>query len=205
MVVPLAGLSVVDAGDDATALLGRMLSDLGATVRLVGPKDPIGEALNDVDSYRGAFAVGKSTLERVELLRACHDADVVLAGNLAKFPELGAASDWPSRFPGTILVSITPFGTSGPMSHRASSDLVNMAMSGYLNMTGPEGGPPLKPSAPLLSWRHACNHALVGLLLAIRQRRLTGQATHVDVAARDTGLWMLTHTYQYWDMEQINL
>ncbi|MCL6507081.1 MAG: CoA transferase [Bryobacteraceae bacterium] len=48
-------------------------------------------------------------------------------------------------------------------------------------------------------------HAVGATLLALRLRRRTGQGAHVDQAMRDTGLWMLTHTYQFWDMMGINL
>ena len=204
---PLDGLTVIDCGGDATALLGRMLSNLGARVGLLQRAVDLDAGLppDDVGCYRAAFRLGKSPVELEDLSQACGAADIVLASHLSDFPQLGALAAWSSRFPHAILVTITPFGTSGPLADRASSDLVNMAMSGYLNMTGPDGGPPLKPSAPFLSWRHASNHGLAGLLLALRHRRLTGVATHVDVAARDTGLWMLTHTYQYWDMARVNL
>jgi benzylsuccinate CoA-transferase BbsE subunit len=42
-------------------------------------------------------------------------------------------------------------------------------------------------------------------LLALRRRRQTGRGTLIDVAMRDTGLWMLTNAYQYWDLARTNL
>src|SRR5207244_6920405 len=47
--------------------------------------------------------------------------------------------------------------------------------------------------------------AAASTLLALRQRRRTGRGLHVDQAMRDTGLWMLTHTYQFYDQQRINL
>src|SRR5438477_238233 len=68
----------------------------------------------------------------------------------------------------------------------------------------PRGGP-IKPSAPYQTWFHAGTQAAAATLLALRQRRRTGHGAHVDQAMRDTGIWMLTHTYQFWDMLGVNL
>jgi crotonobetainyl-CoA:carnitine CoA-transferase CaiB-like acyl-CoA transferase len=182
-----------------------MLADLGADVCVPAPAgdDAVDERAADVAAYDSVFGIGK----RQAPAGACDPgtADIILCGDLAEVTGLVDVDSWIEQHPRSIVVSVTPFGATGPFRNRPSSDLVNIAMSGYLHMTGREDGPPLKSSAPFLSWRHACNHALAGVLLAIRHRRQTGRGTHVDVAARETGLWMLTHTYQYWDMQHINL
>ena len=171
---PLGGLTVVDYGGVRTALLGRMLADLGADVCLPQASASAGREGHDapdVVAYDAAFGVGK---RRAEVDRST--ADLILCGDLAEAPGLGEIDSWLERNPRSIVVSVTPFGATGPFRDRPSSDLVNIAMSGYLHMTGRADGPPLKSSAPFLSWRHACNHALIGALLAIRQRRESGAA-----------------------------
>lgn len=203
---PLDGLVVIDEGAEATAFLGRMLADLGAEVLVPSDAEEwdLADATGpDVVAFRDSTSIGKRQVgaRTLELLSNAH---VVLMGQRAsRYPErietLRAAS------PYLVVVSVTAFGTTGPDSGRPASDLTALAGSAYLHMTGPEDGPPLKPSLPFVTWRHACNHGLVGTLLALRRRRLEGHGSHVDVAARDTGLWMLTHTYQYWDMERVNL
>jgi crotonobetainyl-CoA:carnitine CoA-transferase CaiB-like acyl-CoA transferase len=199
---PLAGLSVLQETAPGSSFLGRLLADLGASVtRVEGPRLQGG---SDVSAFweivdrdkpvRASFET--SDLDQFDAMLT--DSPWTLLGECGESP-------WSSCFPRTILVSITPFGAFGPQAQRKSSDLVNLALGGYLYMTGPDGGTPLKPSVPFLSWRFAAEHALLGLMLARRRQRLTGCSSHVDVAARDTALWMLTHTYQYWDMERINL
>lgn len=202
---PLAGLSAVDFGGVRTAFLGRMLADLGADVCLAARTNHNAPESGgpDVAAYNAVFGVGKRRIDAA--LCTPGATDVILCGELTDIPGLDDIDSWLSEHGRSIVVSLTPFGATGPFRDRPSSDLVNIAMSGYLHMTGRADGPPLKSSAPFLSWRHACNHALAGVLLAIRHRRKTGQGSHVDVAARETGLWMLTHTYQYWDMQHINL
>jgi benzylsuccinate CoA-transferase BbsE subunit len=199
---PLAGLRVIQFPGATTLYLGRMLADLGADVAVVRATAP-DECV--APTYAAAFSSGTRRIGEDEAADALAQADVALADRPDVTPELADPSARRARYPRLILVTVTPFGASGPFAGRPSSDLVTIAMSGYLNMTGPAGGAPLKTTAPALSARHACNHALAGLLLALRRRRQHGEGTHVDVAARETGLWMLTHTYQYWEMEGVNL
>lgn len=201
----LTGLTVVDAGAEATAFLGRMLADLGARVVVPGDAEPWPAELDgpDVRAFRDATALGK-TLSIETTAEILPSAGVLLVGQRVA----GAAhviEGLQRTYPSLVIASVTAFGVSGPDASRPASDLTALAQSAYLHMTGPEDGPPLKPSVPFVTWRHACNHGLVGLLLALRRRRLGGVGSHVDIAARDTGLWMLTHTYQYWDMERVNL
>lgn len=179
-----------------------MLVDLGAQVNLV-----VGESRapgsEDVSAFWEVANFGKG-VNAGTTPASVQEVDLVLTSDPWSLPRFGTAP-WPDLFPTTILVSITAFGSTGPYARRPSSDLANLALGGYLYMTGPEESAPIKPTVPYVSWRHAANHGLVGLTLALRDLRLTGKASHVDVAARDTGLWMLTHTYQYWEMEGINL
>lgn len=202
---PLAHLTVIDAGGRSTALLGRMLADLGARVLESEPADGWPESGGaDIAAFRETLRRGKQPLDRVTP-GVLGSADVVLCRTLADVGLDIKPEKFTERFPAAILVTITALGSSGPAAEYPESDLTTLAASGYLHMTGPEDGPPIKPSVPFLSWRFADVHGLAGLAIALRRRRLTGCGSHVDVAARDTGLWMLTHTYQYWDMERINL
>lgn len=222
---PLGHLRVLALPGLAPLFLGKWLSDLGADVLRLEPPggDPcrrLGPFANgrvdpDASLLWSFYAAGSrsvivdpSTADGQELFRKLvTTADVLVEA----FPPgtletrgLGFSSLSEIR-PSLIQVSLTPFGQTGPWATKKSSDLVNFALGGYLHMTGPAEGPPLKPSMPYQSQLHAANHGLLGLLVALRHRRRTGRGCHVDVAARDTGLWMLTHTYQHYDIGGINL
>ena len=201
---PLGGLAVVDCGAEATAFLGRMLADLGANVVVPADADPwpVESDGPDVRAFRDAAGVGK-TLSAEATADLIPRADVVLLGQRAAGTTI--VEELRRDHPALVVATVTAFGTTGPDAGRPASDLTALARSAYLHMTGPGDGPPLKPSVPFVTWRHACNHGLVGVVLALRRRRIEGVGSHVDIAARDTGLWMLTHTYQYWDMERVNL
>ena len=110
-----------------------------------------------------------------------------------------------ARNPRLIEVAITPFGSDGPYADNPASDLVQLAMSGYMHMTGEADGRPLRPSAPMQTYLHGSNHAFAAALLALRRRDQTGEGAFIDQSIRNTGLWMLTHTYQHWDMLGLNL
>ena len=218
---PLGAYRVVELPGAVTAQLGKSFADLGADVIKVEP--PQGDAgrrlppfsRDGTSLYWAAYNAGKRSVsadldsdERRKLVRAlAARADVLIEsyppGWLAErglgFEALTALN------PRLVLTSLTPYGQTGPFSQRAGADLVNFAQGGYLYMTGPPDGAPLKPSAPYQSWLHGCMQAFVATLIALRARRRSGRGAHVDQALRDTGPWMLTHTTQMWDLLRLNL
>lgn len=221
---PLTGLRVLELPGIEPLFCGKLFADLGAGVVKVEP--PAGDPARSLDplipsaagplsatwlSYslgKQSWAVDFSDAAAVARLQdAIRSADVVLHGFLP--PRTGQLGLEPSQFmsrnPVGILVSITPFGSQGPLAGWLGDDLVHIAMGGYLNMTGEADGRPIRPSAPIQSYLHAGNHAFVASLLALRRRRLTGRGAVIDQAIRDTGSWQLTHTYQHWDMNRVNL
>ncbi len=222
---PLGGYRVVELAGAPVLPFGKTFADLGADVIKVEPPGgdparalpPLARGLSgaDVSLYWSAYSLGKrsvtadlATTKGCDLIRRlAATADVLVES----FPPgtldaLGLGHDaLRAENPGLCVTSITPFGQTGPYAAWAGSDLVQFAMGGYLNMTGPPDGAPIKPSAPYQSWLHACGQAVAATLLALRQRRRTGHGLHIDQAMRDTGVWMLTHTYQFYDLHKINL
>jgi benzylsuccinate CoA-transferase BbsE subunit len=209
VVKPLSGVSVVEGQGPVPAFLGRMLADLGARVVKLHERrfEPAGacSAGSATAMYARVFGVGKETVDEASLAELLPAADVVICAHADEVFGPCGLRKWQASHPRQIIVTLTPFGASGPYAERPSSDLVNSAMSGYLYLTGAPDGPPLKPSVPYLSFRHACSHALAGVLLALRRRRQTGNGAHVDVSIRDAGMWMLAQALPYWDLAGINL
>jgi crotonobetainyl-CoA:carnitine CoA-transferase CaiB-like acyl-CoA transferase len=222
---PLAAYRVVELAGAPQLPAGKAFADLGAEVIKVEP--PGGDPARmlpptarlpdgrEIGLYWTAYNLGKSSViadietadGRDVIRRLVAGADVmiegyapgVLGGYGLGFEHLQAEN------PRLVLTSITPFGQTGPYAGRKGSDLVQLAMSGYLYMTGPKDGTPIKPSAPYQTFLHGSMQAVAATLLALRNRRRTGEGAHVDQAMRDTGLWMLTHTYQFYDLLGVNL
>jgi crotonobetainyl-CoA:carnitine CoA-transferase CaiB-like acyl-CoA transferase len=221
----LSGLRVLELPGAATMYCARHFADLGAEVWKVEPPggDPA-RNLPPLIDRPGADPVSATWLScnlgkrscqldlatptgRQSLARLVAAADVVIHGLVeAEAAALGlTAPGILDGSAGLVTVAVTPFGFRGPLSGWHGSDLVSIAMSGYLHMTGEAEGRPIRPSAPIQSLLHAGNHGLVAALLALRRRRLTGRGAFIDQSIRDTGTWMLTHTYQHWDMQRLNL
>ncbi|HEY8838169.1 MAG TPA: CoA transferase [Dehalococcoidia bacterium] len=222
---PLGRYRVVELPGAVTAQFGKAFADLGAEVIKVEPPGgdcarslpPFAETgkSREISLYWAAYAAGKQSVtadiesdagrELIRSLAACSDvvAESFPPGYLTG---IGLGFDDLKRInPGLVMTSISSFGQTGPYADRRGSDLLHFAMSGYLYMTGPPDGRPLKPSAPYQTFFHASMQAMAATMLALRQRRRTGRGAHVDQAMRDTGMWMLTHTYQFWDMLRVNL
>lgn len=220
---PLAGLRVVEFAGLTSAITGHYLAALGANVtRILPPSgDPLEATWPWVDvggSERSACALAFGanrpavTLDlalegdRGRALALAAEADVVLHEYTDEtLAAVGLEGLRSLEGRGRIVCGITSFGANGPLAAWRGSDLVHYAMGGYLYMTGERDREPLQPSAPLQTSLHAGLHALAAIIVALRRRRLTGAGAVIDQAIRDTACWMLTHTYQHWDMQRVNL
>lgn len=103
-----------------------------------------------------------------------------------------------------ILVSMSGFGQTGPLSERALFDAISQASSGLMSITGDPGGEPTLTGTYIADYVTGYNGAL-GALAALYHRRLTGKGQHVDVASFDTmfsalGTRLIAHTMLDLDM-----
>ncbi|HXH81360.1 MAG TPA: CoA transferase [Candidatus Tectomicrobia bacterium] len=100
--------------------------------------------------------------------------------------------------PRLIYCSISGFGQTGPYASRGGYDLIAQGMSGIMSATGTEGGPPVKVGVPVTDLG-AGLFATVGILCALRARRITGRGQLVDTSLFEAGValsaWEAT---QYW-------
>jgi crotonobetainyl-CoA:carnitine CoA-transferase CaiB-like acyl-CoA transferase len=99
-----------------------------------------------------------------------------------------------SRRPELVMVSITPFGDTGPYRRYTSSELVTFHASG-LGYVTPRGAtdpakPPLKAGGRLAEFFAGLNGA-VAAVAALLARRRTGRGQHVDVSKQECLLPML--------------
>lgn len=95
--------------------------------------------------------------------------------------------------PRLVMTSITPFGQSGPKVGYADSDIVLMAASGVLAMTGDEDRAPLRMSIPQ-AYLHAAAEGAVGSLVAHCERERSGRGQQVDVSTQ-AAVMMATQSY----------
>ena len=221
----LAPYRVLDLTDERGQFAGKLLADLGADVIKVEPPqgDPARNRGPFVDDIPGpdrslrwlAWNANKRSVTldlsdaagRDRFLHLAQSADFVLESFApGRMDGLGlgykALSEANQRL---ILVSISPFGQSGPYRDYQATDIVFWAMSGNMSISGESSGPPAHISDDCQSFLHAGGDAVIGALIALVQRRRTGRGQHVDLSIQEAtarGLYQVTGS---WDMTRRNL
>ena len=216
----LEGVNVLDA---ASMLAGpycaTLLGDLGAEVIKLEP--PRGDETRRFGPRRGtdsgvfvgvnrnkrSVRVNLRTQDGQQVLhRLIEWADIVV-DNLRPQARASLGLDHESlsaRNPRVISVSLSSFGPDGPYAGRAGIDPVAQALSGFMSVTGPRGGEPVKAGPPVGD-ATASLLATVGALAALRAREVTGRGQQVDASLIDglihiqapyTGQWFLLGTQQ---------
>jgi crotonobetainyl-CoA:carnitine CoA-transferase CaiB-like acyl-CoA transferase len=208
----LRGLRILDLADEKGSFCSKILADLGAFVIKVekpggDPARKIGPFLRDSQDpnkslsffYNNTNKLGITlNLEQSEgrevFLRLAGRFDVVVEtfppGHLEE-PDLGYEI-LKETCPGLILVSVSGFGQSGPRKSYKACDLVASAFGGQMYVSGSSSSSPLKMYGEQ-SYISASLSAAIGILLALRQRRLTGQGDHIDISLQEA----VTSTLEY--------
>jgi crotonobetainyl-CoA:carnitine CoA-transferase CaiB-like acyl-CoA transferase len=93
--------------------------------------------------------------------------------------------------PGIVMASITAFGQTGPKKNLAYNDLVALAQSGFLYISGDPSLPPVRPPETQ-AYYFASLFAAAGALAALYRRERTGQGDHVDASMQET---LATHEH----------
>ncbi|MGW0810994.1 CaiB/BaiF CoA transferase family protein [Nonomuraea sp. NPDC002799] len=210
---PLSGVLVADfsrvlAGPYATMLL----ADLGADVIKV--EGPAGDdtrnwtppAREEVSTYYLGVNRGKRSIA----LDLRDDGDAGLARELASRADVLIENFRPgglARFglgfdavraanPSVVYASISGFG-SGAGAGVPGYDLMVQAMSGLMSLTGDADGPPYRAGISVFDVM-AGNHAVIGILAALRHREATGQGQHVEVNLLSSALTgLVNHSSAY--------
>jgi crotonobetainyl-CoA:carnitine CoA-transferase CaiB-like acyl-CoA transferase len=200
----LSPYRVLDLTDERGLLCGRILADLGADVLQIEP--PAGNPARRVGPFHGeepdperslywwsyasnkrgitlnpAVPDGKALFER--LVRSAHF--LIESGAPGEMAALGLGyDDLAALNPALIVVSITPFGQTGPYSAYRASDLVGMGLGGFMYVTGDPDRPPVRVGFPHF-YLHGAAAGATGAMLAHAQRCLTGLGQHVDVSCQE--------------------
>lgn len=218
----LGPYKVLDLTDGRGFLSGKIFADLGADVIKVEPPggDPARKMgpffARDPDPEKSLFWMSYNSGKRGITLDIHNAEDRELLKELVRQADFLVESFSPGFLkdldldysvleglnPELIMASITPFGQTGPRAQWKGPDLIPWALGGYMWMTGEPGRAPLRISHPPQSYLHASAIAVVGCLMALHYRNLTGKGQHVDVAAQQCPSWMLTNTYAFWDLQK---
>jgi CoA:oxalate CoA-transferase len=203
---PLDGVRVLDfsrvlAGPYCTA----MMADLGAEVIKVEP--PTGDDYRHIGPFKGGESLlfqsvnrGKKSIvldlksaEGAATARAlAAQSDVLIEnfrpGVMQRFglgpQELCAAC------PELVYVSVSGFGQTGPNRMLPAYDIIIQAMSGLMDVTGAEDGPPMMVGDAFADVAGGM-FAAFGAMVALFDRSCSGKGRHVDLALYDSLVSMM--------------
>lgn len=217
----LASSRVLDLTDEKGSLCGRILADLGADVIKI--EKPGGDRSRNIGPFYGNktnpdkslfwFAYNRNKrgitldIEKQEgrdlLLKLAAKADFLIESFPVNYMNnLGLGYQALSEMnPRIVMTSITPFGQTGPYKDYKASDLVLMAMGGFMNITGNPDKPPLRVSIPQ-AYFLASSHAAAATMVAHYYRQVSGEGQHVDVSAQQCVLAELTNVVPLWELNQ---
>lgn len=86
--------------------------------------------------------------------------------------------------PRLIMISITPFGQTGPYSEYQSEEIVTYALSGIMSISGMAEREPLKHGGMQSQYEGGLS-GTVGVLAALHARDFLGEGQHVDVSLQE--------------------
>lgn len=204
---PLAGVRIADFTIHAAGpFCTHLLSQLGAECIKI-------ESATRPDAFRKPHAVygrmSAATFDQVSAnklsvrLNLKQPEAVALAKRIVALSDVAAESFRPGVMqrlglnfdalreakPDLVLLSLSSCGQSGPDSHFAGYAPLFGAWGGLGWMSGYRDGPPVEMRHVM---DHAAGvHAALATLAALHQRRRTGQAQHVDLAAREVASAMI--------------
>ena len=216
----LAPYRVLDLTDERGLLAGKILADLGADVVQIEP--PGGNPARNIGPFYGddpqpekslfwwAYAANKRSitldLEQKDgqalLKKMVAEADFLVESFAPGYLDtLGLGYDLLAEInPKLVMVSITPFGQDGPYSNYQATDIVGMALGGFMYLTGDDDRAPIRISFPHF-YLHGGAAGATAAMLAHTYRITSGQGQYVDVSCQQAVAKTLAHAPQIWDIE----
>jgi crotonobetainyl-CoA:carnitine CoA-transferase CaiB-like acyl-CoA transferase len=201
----LTQLQVLDLCRDlAGSYCGRLFAGMGASVVKVEP--PGGDPMRSASPFRhgkpsleagGLFLHLNAGKRGVTLDLESDSGRDLLLGLVAKsdvviesFPpgrmhSLGLGYDHlKAANPGVVLVSISPFGQTGPYRDYRATEIGLRAISGEMYLAG-QPSQPLKKGGNVGQYLGGLN-GFIGAMGAVFQREATGEGRHVDVSITES-------------------
>jgi crotonobetainyl-CoA:carnitine CoA-transferase CaiB-like acyl-CoA transferase len=213
MAGPLDGVLVADfsrilAGPYATMLL----ADLGAEVIKVEGRggDDTRTWMPPTRGETSTYYLGVNRGKRSIALDLRDPDDATLARELARRADVVIENLRPGGMtkygldydtvkadnPGVVYASISGFG-SGKGAHVPGYDLMVQAISGLMDLTGDPDGEPFRAGISVFDVM-AGNHAVIGILAALRHRDASGDGQHVEVNLLSSALTGLVNHSSAW-------
>ena len=218
----LADVRVLELAGEVGSYAGKLFADLGADV--IHIESPEGDPTRmsppfykDVPSTEGSlhyqhFNTSKrgmvldiTTREGKEIFLALiKTADILIENERpGSLDQLGLGYSRLSAVnPKLTHVAITPFGQDGPYKDYPQSDLVCLAMGGFLYLAGKDDQKPSRVYGDQ-AYMMGALYAAMGGIIALYHAEATGQGQFVDVSIQESVSTALENAVQYYDLEGI--
>lgn len=200
---PLSGVRVLDFSQLLPGAVCTMyLADLGAEVTKVEPTGageaargpegtPPGGIFHITNRNKRSLALDLKQPESVEIVRKLvAETDVVVEGFrpgvMARFG-LGY-DDLRAINPAIVYCSITGYGQTGPLAHKAGHDINYQSQAGIVGQNVVDGSRPSPGNFPIADLAGGGLSSAVGILAALLDARVTGQGRHVDISMTDCAM-----------------
>ncbi len=193
--LPLESVKVLDlsrvlAGPFATQVLGDLGADVikveqpevGDPVRQLGPPYFEGTAtyyLTTNRNRRSVLADFEREEDRAFIFDLAKQADIVVENFLPHQREAFGLLALKEQFPHLIWVSITPAASGGPLSALPAFDLLAQARSGIMDVTGEQGGQPLRVGTPISDVITGL-YGAIGALAALHRRNVSQVGSAIE-------------------------
>jgi benzylsuccinate CoA-transferase BbsE subunit len=208
----LSGLRVLDLSDHRAQLCGRLLADMGADVIKIEPPGGdaarrIGPFLNDIPHPDRSLFFWLYNLNKRSLtldIAQSHGAELLLS--LAKSADLLIENYKPGHIhelglgweilhrlnPALILLSMAPFGQTGPYRDFEADDTVLTALSGMLYVNGFPRQKPVRPLG-LQAYHSAAYYGAIGAMCALFARERDGNGQWIDLSMQEAAVAAVEH------------
>lgn len=216
----LEGIRVLDLTHGSFNYAGRLLAGLGADVIKVEPPEgdpvramppfPRDEPDPETSARHLHLNAGKRSVVldletsegRESLRRLVATADALIESHeVGYLAERGLAyDDLIEVRPDLVMASVSHFGQDGPYAGYAGAEIVDVALGGYLKLTGDPDREPVKPYDDLVL-THASLHAAAALMAGVTHRDRTGAGDYFDVAAIDAAMYLLGGVAQIYQFD----
>jgi crotonobetainyl-CoA:carnitine CoA-transferase CaiB-like acyl-CoA transferase len=220
----LGGFRALDLTDEKGYLCGQILGGLGMDVIKIEP--PGGDGARNIGSfyhdikdpqknlYWFAYNLNKRGITlniqtaggREIFKKLCKSADFVIDSFPPGYMEgLGLGYSTLSGInPRIIMTSVTPFGQTGHYKDYKASDIVCMAMGGFMYLTGDPDRAPLRISFPQ-AYLIAGLEAAMATIIAHYYRQVTGEGQHVDTSIQAAVASLLENAVPMWVLNRLNV
>lgn len=203
---------MIDLTDYRAGLCARLLADMGADVIKVEPPDgdpgrQIGPFVDDkphrdrslffwfYNLNKRAITLDLQRSEGLEILKQLTRSADVVVENFApgRLLQWGLAWETLKQLnPGLILLSMSPFGQTGPFRDYVTDDTAIIAQAGMLYVNGWPGRQPLRPLG-LQAYHSASYFGAIATMCALFARDRDGLGQWIDLSMQEATVCAVEH------------